>query len=269
MFITGYLGLGNLSILYDNNNVTCDGRLDWIVSEDTNAKILDNAHTYGRVIRYDIREYAMASISNGLAAYSPGCFLPITATLLRFYLYAAAGARMGALSGLTVIHIATHDSIGEGQNGPAHRVELDSLSRAMTDVQYIRPSDSEDVVGAWMAALGEEGRPSTICFARDPLTTAKPNANRDKIQRGGYVVVETTGADVTVVCCGSDLQFAIAAASELDSRGVLMRVVSMPWIQRFEEESEEYPDEVLLGFRARRIRRGIRFQNLGSFLHCL
>ena len=217
---------------------------------DQSPRIFDRAHPEGRVIRYGIREHATASISNGIAAYAPGAFLPVTATFFMFYLYAAAGVRMGALSNLRVIHVATHDSIGEGQNGPTHQpVEVDSLFRAMPNLQYIRPSDSEEVIGAWMAALGNEGGPSIISLARDPAEIVVPNTDRCKVRLGGYVISEKDGADVTLISCGSELQFAVAAAAELNSEGINTRVVSMPCISLFEAQSADYQDAVLSSSR--------------------
>ncbi|KAJ9143784.1 Transketolase, C-terminal/Pyruvate-ferredoxin oxidoreductase, domain II [Pleurostoma richardsiae] len=213
---------------------------------DQSSRVFDRNHPEGRVIRYGIREHAMASISNGIAAYAPGCFLPVTATFFMFYLYAAAGVRMGALSDLKVIHVATHDSIGEGQNGPTHQpVELDSLFRAMPKLQYIRPADSEEVIGAWLTALGVEHAPSIISLARDPALSVIPNTDRHKVRQGGYVIVEKEGAVVTLVSCGSELQFAVEAAKELNVTGVPTRVVSMPCIRLFEEQPPEYQDSVL------------------------
>lgn len=213
---------------------------------DQSARILNASRPGGRVVRYGIREHAMASVSNGIAAYGRGVFLPVTATFFVFYLYAAAGVRMGALSSLRVVHVATHDSIGEGQNGPTHQpVEVDSLFRTMPNLLYIRPSDPEEVVGAWMAALGAEERPSIISLARDPSQTRIPSTDRDKVRLGGYVIVENQDAVVTLVSCGSELQFAVEAAGELDACGVPTRVVSMPCIRLFEEQPDEYQDAVL------------------------
>jgi dihydroxyacetone synthase len=191
----------------------------------------------------------MASISNGMAAYAPRTIIPITATFFMFYLYAAPGVRMGALSHLKVIHVATHDSIGEGQNGPTRQpVELDSLYRAMPHLAYMRPSDAEEVVGAWMTALGPATKDMSviISLARDPAITRIPNTDRTKVVRGGYVVVEQRDANVTLVSCGSELPFAVVAAKQLTEQHFIpTRVVSMPCISLFELQSETYQDEVL------------------------
>jgi dihydroxyacetone synthase len=210
--------------------------------------IFDASNRAGQVVRYGIREHAMASVANGLAAYSPGAILPVTATFFMFYLYAAPGVRMGALSNLKVIHVATHDTVGEGQNGPTHQpVELDSLYRAMPNMLYIRPSDGEEVIGAWLAALGKpaDGHSVIMSLARDPAITIVPNTDRQKVLKGGYVIVEKENALVTLISCGSELQFAVEAASQLSSDGTLTRVVSMPCIRLFEAQSEEYQDSVL------------------------
>ncbi|KAL1296808.1 hypothetical protein AAFC00_004434 [Neodothiora populina] len=213
---------------------------------DQSSRVFDRDSPAGRFIRYGIREHAMAAISNGLAAYSPGCFVPVTATFFMFYLYAAAGVRMGALSDLKVIHVATHDSIGEGQNGQTHQpVELDSLFRAMPKIQYIRPSDSEEVIGAWMVALGAENKPSIISLARDPALSLITNTDRHKVRKGGYVIVEKEDAVVTLISCGSELQFAVEASKQLTAAGIPTRVVSMPSIRLFEEQPEGYQDSVL------------------------
>lgn len=213
---------------------------------DQSSRILDRDNPSGRVIRYGIREHAMASISNGLAAFSPGAFIPVTATFLMFYLYAAPGVRMGALSGLKVIHVATHDSIGEGQNGPTHQpVEVDSLFRAMPNLLYIRPADEEEVIGAWMCALAAANQPSILSLARDPPSLRISTTDRNKVALGGYTVLEKTNAQVTLVSCGSELQFAFQAAVKLNELRILTRVVSMPCISLFERQLIEYQDAVL------------------------
>jgi len=215
--------------------------------------IFDRCRPSGRVIRYGIREHAMAAISNGIAAYQQGCFLPVTATFFMFYLYAGPAVRMGALSDLRVVHIATHDSIGEGQNGPTHQpVELDSLYRAMPNLLYIRPADPEEVIGAWATALEAERTPTIISLARDPPLHGLSGTDRWKVRMGGYVLSEPKAGQkalVTLISCGSDLQFAAEAALRLNEEGVLTRVVSMPCIERFEKQPLEYQEEVLSSSR--------------------
>ncbi|EPE08051.1 dihydroxyacetone synthase [Ophiostoma piceae UAMH 11346] len=195
----------------------------------------------GRYVRYGIREHAMAAISNGVAAYSPGTFLPFTATFFMFYLYAAPGVRMGALSHLPVIHFATHDSFAEGQNGPTHQpVELDSLYRAMPNLTYIRPCNAEEAIGAWLLAVGKTTGPSLLSLGRDPVGPI-PNTDRKKVALGAYVVVEpTTKAQVTLASCGTNLHYAVAAAESLTASGVPARVVSAPSFEHFDAQNAAY-----------------------------
>lgn len=200
----------------------------------------------GRYIRNGIREHAMASVANGLAAYSKGTFLPVTATFFMFYLYAAPGVRMGALSQLQVIHIATHDSFAEGQNGPTHQpVELDSLYRAMPNLNYIRPCDGEELIGAWECALGCQDRPSMLSIARDPVA-AVLGTDRQKVKLGAYIIDDVPEADLTLVSCGSNLHYTLDASKRLQKRSLKVRLVSMPSMDLFDTQPESYRSSIFL-----------------------
>ncbi|KAI3399106.1 hypothetical protein diail_7685 [Diaporthe ilicicola] len=178
----------------------------------------------GRYLRNGIREHAMASVANGMAAYNPGTFIPITATFFMFYLYAAPGVRMGALSDLQVIHIATHDSFQEGQNGPTHQpVEVDSLYRAMPNLCYIRPCDAEELIGAWTIALSAGDRPTMLSIARDP-TGHVPKTDRTKTQRGAYIIQDCVDYELTL--------------------GIHARIVSAPSLDLFQMQDDAYKDAV-------------------------
>ncbi|RFU34839.1 hypothetical protein B7463_g1439, partial [Scytalidium lignicola] len=198
----------------------------------------------GRYVRNGIREHAMAAIANGLAAYNPGTFLPITATFFMFYIYAAPSIRMGALSHLQAIHIATHDSFAEGQNGPTHQpVELDSLYRAMPNLTYIRPCDGEELLGAWQQAISSCHNPTMLSIARD-LVGPVPNTSRAKVALGAYVIKEDASAHLTLVSCGSNLHYAVAAAESLATKGITCRLVSAPSLRLFDQQSVEYRESV-------------------------
>lgn len=151
---------------------------------------------------------------------------------------------MGALSHLQVIHVATHDSFAEGQNGPTHQpVELDSLYRAMPNLSYIRPCDAEEVIGAWSYAMDSHHNPSMISVARDPVGFV-PNTSRDGFKCGAYVIVEAENAALTLVSCGSALHYAVAAAKSLDAQGITCRIVSAPCLNLFDEQDAEYRRKV-------------------------
>ncbi|KAI0429249.1 transketolase [Xylaria sp. FL1042] len=201
----------------------------------------------GRYIHWGIREHAMAAISNGLAAYNKGTILPVTSSFFMFYLYAAPGVRMGALQRLQAIHIATHDSIGTGEDGPTHQpIELAALYRAMPNLLYIRPADSEETAGAFIAAISATESPSIISLSRQNLIQYPQYSSRDGMQRGAYVFIEEKDADVTLIGVGSEMKFAVEAREILQTEyGIKTRVVSFPCQRLFEKQSREYKSEVL------------------------
>jgi dihydroxyacetone synthase len=226
----------------------CGGGADLVNSNQIKYAETDVFHPSvgytGRYLRNGIREHAMAAIANGMAAYHPGTFLPVTATFAIFFLYAAPGVRMGALSDLPVIHIATHDSFQEGQNGPTHQpVEVDSLFRAMPNLTYFRPCDAEELIGAWIHVLQSHKNPSMLSVARDPVGPV-PNTNRNKVSSGAYVIEEQDNYQLTLVSCGSNLHYAVAAAGVLNADGVPTRIVSAPSLDLFETQSQSYKDFV-------------------------
>ncbi|KAF2149886.1 hypothetical protein K461DRAFT_245105 [Myriangium duriaei CBS 260.36] len=200
----------------------------------------------GRYIHYGIREHAMAAISNGLAAFAPGTILPITSTFLMFYLYAAPAVRMGALQSLHVIHVATHDSIGAGEDGPTHQpIELAALFRAMPNLTYIRPGDAEEVAGAWTVAIKRNTGPNMISVSRHGLPQLK-TTKRDGVAKGAYVLEDAEKPDLTLLGVGAELSMAVDVANALrEAHGLKVRVVSFPSHRLFEEQSRQYQRETL------------------------
>lgn len=226
----------------------CGGGADLVNSNKvayTDSDVFHPSVSYaGRYIRYGIREHAMAAVSNGIAAYNKGSFLPITATFLIFYLYAAPGVRMGAISNLPVVHFATHDSFAEGQNGPTHQaVEVDSLYRAMPNLTYIRPCDAEETIGAWILALTKSDGPTLLSLGRDPVGPV-PQTSRLGVAKGAYVVQDSNPAKLTLASCGTNLHYAVAAADVLTASGVPTRVVSCPSFEHFDLQDRAYRDSV-------------------------
>lgn len=152
---------------------------------------------------------------------------------------------MGALSNLQTIHIATHDSFAEGQNGPTHQpVELDSLYRAMPNLQLVRPCDGEELVGAWKIALEFRHMPSMLCLARDYIGYV-PGTSRSGVSNGAYVIVEPEDrARLTFVSCGTNLHYVVEAAKSLTLEGCPVRVVSAPTLSLFDQQEDSYKDKV-------------------------
>ncbi|GAB7352742.1 hypothetical protein MBLNU459_g3094t1 [Dothideomycetes sp. NU459] len=205
-----------------------------------------NGNYSGRYIHYGVREHAMAALANGLAAFSPGTIIPVTSSFFMFYLYAAPAVRMGALQRLQVIHLATHDSIGAGEDGPTHQpVELAALYRAMPNLLYIRPGDSEEVAGAYLTAIKYKQGPSIISCSRHALPQLS-TTRRDGIAQGAYVLEDEDAADVTLIGVGAELSFATNVAKELrNEHGLKVRVVSFPCSRLFEQQSIEYRRKTL------------------------
>jgi dihydroxyacetone synthase len=199
----------------------------------------------GRYIHYGVREHAMAAISNGLAAFAPNTFIPVTSSFFMFYLYAAPAVRMGALQQLQVIHAATHDSIGTGEDGPTHQpIELANLYRAMPTLLYIRPGDSEETAGAWITAIEAKNAPSIISTSRHVLPQLK-TTRRDGVAKGAYVLEEVDDADITLIGVGAELCHAVDTAKELRSKNIKARVVSFPCQRLFEAQSTKYKRDTL------------------------
>ncbi|OIW31514.1 transketolase [Coniochaeta ligniaria NRRL 30616] len=199
----------------------------------------------GRFVHYGVREHAMASISNGLAAFNHGTIIPVTSSFFMFYLYAAPAVRMGALQRLQCIHHATHDSIGMGEDGPTHQpIEIAALYRAMPNLLYIRPGDSEETAGAWTAAVQEREGPTIVSTSRHAVLQLK-TTRREGVLRGAYVLQEAEDAQVTLIGVGAELSFALDVARELGGRGVRARVVSFPCWRLFERQERGYKREVL------------------------
>ena len=199
----------------------------------------------GRNIWYGIREHAMGAISNGIAY--DGIFRASNATFAVFADYLRPSIRIAALAKLPVVYIFTHDSIGVGEDGPTHQpVETCSGLRVIPGLDVIRPGDPEETAGAFAAALQRTDGPTMLLLTRQKI----PNLNqvpiqerRDGVFRGAYIAVRETGdLDTILIATGSELQHAVAAAEEL---GAGTRVVSMPCMERFDRQSDEYRESVL------------------------
>jgi transketolase len=199
----------------------------------------------GRNIRFGIREHGMCAILNGISYH--GLFRASGATFTVFTDYCRASIRLAALAKLPNTYIFTHDSIGVGEDGPTHQpVETISSVRVMPNIDVIRPADPEETAGAFVAAMERTDGPTLIALTRQVvpiLNDVDLHARREGVLRGGYIAKkETARLELIIMSCGSELQHALAAAKEL---GAGTRVVSMPCMERFNRESEEYREKVL------------------------
>ena len=199
-----------------------------------------------RNVHYGIREHAMGAIANGLAY--DGLFLPFVGTFLVFADYMRPAVRLAALSRLQVVYVWTHDSIFLGEDGPTHEpVEHLSALRAIPNLHVVRPADGQETALAWAHALERRDGPTALVLTRQKLAkVARPGGfDPARAARGGYVVEEAPGAEVTVVATGSELPTAQAALQLLAQKGIRARLVSMPCLACFEAQPEEYREEVL------------------------
>jgi len=209
------------------------------------GKDFNAANRGGRNIRFGIREHGMCGILNGIAY--DGIFRASGATFLVFADYCRGSIRLAALSGLPVLYIFTHDSVGVGEDGPTHQpVETVSGLRVIPNLDVIRPADPEETAGAFVAALQRTCGPTLLSLTRQvvPNLTSIPVATRrEGVIKGGYIAVKETGPlKLILLSAGSELQHAVAAAKEL---GEGTRVVSIPSFLRFDEQPQAYKDEVL------------------------
>ncbi|KAF7777500.1 hypothetical protein Agabi119p4_3572 [Agaricus bisporus var. burnettii] len=197
----------------------------------------------GTYIRYGVREHGMGAIANGLHAY--GGIIPFVGTFMNFVSYAAGAVRLAALSGHQVIWVATHDSIGLGEDGPTHQpIETYIHFRATPNIAFWRPADGNETSAAYYSAITSRGTPSILSLSRQNL----PNLEGSTIQnalRGGYVLVEEQNEALTIVSTGSEVNIAVDAAKKLKAEGIKTRVVSLPCWLTFDQQDQEYRLSVL------------------------
>ncbi|KAF6839377.1 transketolase [Colletotrichum plurivorum] len=198
----------------------------------------------GRYIRYGVREHAMGAIMNGLAAY--GTILPYGGTFLNFVSYAAGAVRLTALSQVRAIWVATHDSIGLGEDGPTHQpIETLAHFRALPNTMVWRPADGNETSAAYYVALTSKHTPSIIALSRQNLPQLEGSII-EKAAKGGYVLHEAENADITLVSTGSEVCICVDAVKYLkENHNITARVVSIPCTEVFEAQSKEYKLSVL------------------------
>ena len=200
----------------------------------------------GNYIYYGVREFGMTAMASGIALH--GGFIPYTGTFLIFMEYARNAARMAALMKQHSILVYTHDSIGQGEDGPTHQpIEQLTALRATPNMSVWRPCDNVESAVAWKAALERNTGPTALVFSRQGI----PHQARDaeqlaNISRGAYVLKDCDGTpDVIVIATGSEVQICVEAVGRLQSEGVAARLVSMPSADVFEAQDQDYRDAVL------------------------
>lgn len=197
----------------------------------------------GRNLHFGVRELAMAAIGNGLMLH--GGLRAYVATFFVFSDYTKPMARLSALMGVPLTYIFTHDSIGVGEDGPTHEpVEQLAMLRALPNFHVFRPCDETETAAAWLSAVSSKSTPTALVLTRQNLTPMA-GSSREAL-KGAYVLEDCEGTpDLILIASGSEVELAVKAKAVLDAEGRKVRVVSMPCMDLFEEQTAEYKESVL------------------------
>lgn len=200
----------------------------------------------GNYIYYGVREFGMSAIATGMALH--GGFIPYTATFLIFMEYARNAVRMSALMKQQSIFVYTHDSIGQGEDGPTHQpIEQLANLRTTPNMSVWRPCDNVESAVAWKAAIEKQSGPTSLVLSRQNLPhQARSDEQVQDISRGAYILKDCEGEpSVIVLATGSEVAISLAAVESLQAEGVKARLVSIPCVDVFEAQNAEYREQVL------------------------
>jgi len=236
---------GGSADLAGSNNTTIDKNSSFLPTGNP----LPGAQPYGRTVHFGIREHSMAAELNGITLH--GNTRAYGGTFLVFSDYMRNAVRLSALMHLPVTYVWTHDSIGLGEDGPTHQpVEHLASLRAIPGLNVVRPADANETAIAWREILRRwtkeygKGSPTGLALTRQGVPTYESN---EDAARGGYVLFEAEGgpAQVILIGTGSEVQLAVGAREQLQAAGVPTRVVSMPCVEWFDQQDQEYRESVL------------------------
>lgn len=241
---------GGSADLAGSNNTTIKDAKSFL-PKDRSVEEWEGDPYEGRVLHFGIREHGMGAVMNGIAVH--GGTRVFGGTFLTFSDYMRGAVRVGALMQAPVIYVWTHDSIGLGEDGPTHQpVEHLWALRAIPGLDVVRPADANETAAAWLQVLKNSDRPAGLILSRQNVPTFPRGtdgfATTDNVGKGGYVLLEADGGepDVILIGTGSEVQHAVKARELLAADGIHARVVSMPSIEWFEQQTQAYRDEVLL-----------------------
>ncbi|KAK3716007.1 Transketolase [Vermiconidia calcicola] len=230
-------------LLSGSADLTGSNNTRWKSAVDFQPPSLRIGDWTGRYLRYGVREHGMAGIMNGMSAY--GTIIPAGGTFLNFVSYAAGSVRLSSLSHQRVIYIATHDSIGLGEDGPTHQpVETLAHFRALPNMMVWRPADGNETSAAYYMALTSHDTPSILALTRQNLPQLEGSTIENGI-KGGYTVLEDKEASITLVSTGSEVSICLEAVKTLKEKDVKARVVSMPCTEVFDAQPKDYKMQVI------------------------
>lgn len=219
-----------------------------VKTKTKDVEVFNSKNRKGRYIHYGIRELGMAGIMNGLSLYSG--YIPYGGTFMVFSDYFRPSLRMAALMGLQSIFVLTHDSIGLGEDGPTHQpIEQLASLRLIPNTVNFRPMDASETLIGWKVALKRKNGPTNLLLSRQnlPVYARKRGAfaQADKAENGGYVVTQDRQFQIILIASGSEVEIAVNAKKILNSKGIKVRVVSMPSQELFDQQSRTYQNSVL------------------------
>ena len=209
-------------------------------------KPFDRPDYAGRYVHYGVREHGMAAAMNGMALH--GGIIPYSGTFLVFSDYSRPSIRLGALMGIRVIHVMTHDSIGLGEDGPTHQpVEHLAALRAIPNLLVFRPADAVETAECWRVALEAQFTPSVMALSRQKVPAVRTAASSENLSaKGAYELAAASGpAKVTLFASGTEVSIAMTAREQLEASGIPTRVVSTPCWEIFALQDSDYQVETI------------------------
>ena len=236
---------GGSADLAGSNNTTMKG-VDSFGPPSISTKDY-TAHWYGRTLHFGVREHAMAAILFGIVLHGPT--RAYGGTFLQFSDYMRPSVRLASLMDIDTIYVWTHDSIGLGEDGPTHQpIEHLAALRAIPQLSVVRPADANETAYAWRTILarGNGSGPVGLILTRQGLPILE-GTNYEGVAKGGYILGDAGGdePDVVLIATGSEVQLAVEAQKLLAAKDIVARVVSMPCVEWFESQSDEYRNSVL------------------------
>ncbi len=213
----------------------------------------------GRNLHFGVRELAMAAIGNGMTLHGLRAFV---STFFVFSDYVKPMARLSSIMRIPTAYVLTHDSIGVGEDGPTHEpIEQLAMLRSMPNFHVFRPADATETIAAWYSAVNSLETPTALVLTRQNLPQLAGSSK--EALKGAYVLEDSAKEvpDAIIIGTGSEVSLAVEAKAELAKEGVDVRVVSMPCMDIFEEQSEEYKESVL----PKNVRARVAVEALGDF----
>ncbi|MCW1804806.1 transketolase [Brachybacterium squillarum] len=237
---------GGSADLAGSNNTTMKGEPSFIPAEYSSSEFAGDE--YGRTLHFGIREHAMGAILSGISLH--GLTRPYGGTFFQFADYMRGAVRLASLMKVPATYVWTHDSIGLGEDGPTHQpVEHLAAYRAIPNLSIVRPADANETAQAWKALLERDNGPVGLILSRQALPTLDRSeyAGAEGLAQGGYVLKDASNGapEVILIATGSEVQYAVEAQKQLEAEGTPTRLVSMPSVEWFDEQSDEYKESVL------------------------